>query len=745
MVGFTGGPGPLHAADEGEGAEGESSDVPGEERSPESADEATPAPADPPPQGKGPEQGTNTGGGGPKTLPEIKDTVVVTATGESRVLSDSPLPVRVVDQQVIRESGAGDVAELLRRAPGLPALSEGVDQRGGAAGLSLQGLSPNRTLVLVDGRPVGGDVGGVVDLAGFPAALLDRVEVVEGPMSALYGSDALGGVINLVPRKPPIGLFGAARAQGATDKNLAADLFFSTAYRRGVRWSVGATVQHGAPLDLDAGTAATDRDGRTAGTVRIAIGGSTDDDELDLSFSFGQDARTGRFQRTNAAIDLTSVYDTDKSWTRGAFAGAWTRRLSASADLRVRGEWTLWDGRTSEGLQGSLLRAERHSGDQLGTGQIRFAIHHLPGLSALVGLDVEHERLEVVQDRVDGDGATSQLVDVAPTDALSLEPWIQGDLRLFADRVELLPGLRLATSPGRPAALAPSLAVRVKLWRDATLRLSGAGGYRVPSLKERHLVFDHAAYGYLVEGEPALKPERSWGVQLSFEQRFGKVLTVRGGAFANRLHDLIAFVLDPAASTTGLSVFRATNVDAARTGGFQADLDLNAGPVRLTAAGKLLFAQDDFGRPLPDAPRHSVRVSADLRIPKAMTLIGTAISWESERVVDPSRGTESPGMVLWDARVHQPLPIGEDTAIFVSFENLLDQHRDPAVATDVRPPAVRRVLAGIRLALGAEPPPLLRPPPRSRGSRKQGRGPDAPDPVPNSAPEAASSPATDRP
>lgn len=662
--------------------------------------EPTPAPAD---GGEGEDETKEE-----PTPREVRDTVIVTATGEGRLLSDSPLPVRVLGQDVIAGTAAGDVAELLRRAPGVPAVSEGVDARGGAAGLSLQGLSPNRTLVLVDGRPVGGDVGGVVDLAGFPAALLERVEVVEGPMSALYGSDALGGVVNLVPRRPPIGLFGSGRFQLATDRSLAGDLFLSTAYRRGIRWSVGASVQHGEAVDLDPAEAATDRDGRTAGTVRIAVGGSGDEDEVDLSFALGHDARGGRFVRTNAAIDLATTYATEKAWTRATLAGHWARRLGTDADLRVRAEWTLWDGLTAERLELGTGEWRRHSGSQVGTGQIRFSVHKVPGLSVLSGLDVEAEHLRVLQDGTEADGSRWQKEDVAPQDAFSLEPWIQGDLRLFSDRLELLPGFRLAVAPGRPAAGAPSLAIRLKLWRGATLRLSGAGGYRVPSLKERHLAFDHAAYGYVVQGDPKLRPERSWGAQISLEQRIGDGVDLRVGAFANRLRDLIAFVLDPAASGAGLSVFRATNVDGAISVGGQADLDLRRGPLRWTVSYRLLYGRDDLGQPLPDAPTHTVRTSLDVEIPKAGTRLGTTFSAESPRTVDPVRGLQSPALLLWDFRAQQPLPIGRDAAIYLAFENLLDQHRDPSVEHDLRPPAVRRVLFGIRGALAAEPPSLRR-------------------------------------
>jgi outer membrane receptor for ferrienterochelin and colicins len=327
-------------------------------------------------------------------------------------------------------------------------------------------------------------------------------------------------------------------------------------------------------------------------------------------------------------------------------------------------------------------------------------VHHWPGFSALFGADLAVEQLSVVQQRWDAGTGPREVVEVPGAREGSVEPWVQGDLRLLSDRLEFVPGLRLSiqskTGAAPTLAPAPSLSVRLKLWRGASLRLSGSRGYRAPSLKERHLVFDHAALGYIVIGDPALLPESTWGVQGSWEQKFLERCSLRLGGFAQRMDDLITYVYDATASSAGLSTFQATNLAQARTAGANVDLDLAGGPVRGSVAYRFLWAVSGDGYFLPDSPIHTLRGTFDVEVPRSRTRIGTTVSVESERYVDPIRGVRSPASVIWDLRVEQPIPHIRDVSAFLTAENLLNQHRDPKVEGDMRSPSPFRVVGGLR-------------------------------------------------
>lgn len=135
-------------------------------------------------------------------LPDALDAIVVRATRTERRVGDEPLRVEVVDAEEIAEKVAmtpGDVAMLLNETGGLRVQSTAPAV--GRATVRVQGMPGRYTLLLADGLPLHGETG-ALDVTQVPPMDLARVEVVKGIGSALYGGAALGGVINLVSRRP---------------------------------------------------------------------------------------------------------------------------------------------------------------------------------------------------------------------------------------------------------------------------------------------------------------------------------------------------------------------------------------------------------------------------------------------------------------------------------------------------------------------------------------------------------------
>ncbi len=122
----------------------------------------------------------------------------VTATMSELELEKVPMAVEVLTEREIQEMGALTVADALTEAQGLYVHGDG--ERSLVA--SLRGMRAAHTLVLIDGRRLVPGVGENVDLDDLPVAIVERIEVVRGPVSALYGSDAMGGVVNIITRKP---------------------------------------------------------------------------------------------------------------------------------------------------------------------------------------------------------------------------------------------------------------------------------------------------------------------------------------------------------------------------------------------------------------------------------------------------------------------------------------------------------------------------------------------------------------
>ena len=125
-----------------------------------------------------------------------------TATVTERPVDEATNTVTVVDREAIEASGASGVVELLQSVPGL--FLEEAGTRGGSAVARIRGGDPNYTLVLLDGVPLNDGtypIGDVFDLGALPAAAVERIEVVRGPVSAFYGSSGLAGAIHIFTRR----------------------------------------------------------------------------------------------------------------------------------------------------------------------------------------------------------------------------------------------------------------------------------------------------------------------------------------------------------------------------------------------------------------------------------------------------------------------------------------------------------------------------------------------------------------
>lgn len=183
--------------------------------------------------------------------------VLVTATRGERRVEDTPLRVEVVDEEEIAEKVAmtpGDIAMMLNETSGLRV--QATNPSLGGANVRVQGLRGRYSLILADGLPLYGGQAGGLGLLQIPPVDLGRVEVIKGTASALYGSSALGGVINLVSRLPDEEREGTAllnqTSRGGTDA--VAFLTGPMAERWGYTLLAGAHRQERNDLDGDGWT-----------------------------------------------------------------------------------------------------------------------------------------------------------------------------------------------------------------------------------------------------------------------------------------------------------------------------------------------------------------------------------------------------------------------------------------------------------------------------------------------------------
>ena len=138
--------------------------------------------------------------------PEELETVVVTGSRIARIDTESTQPVLVVSRAEIEATGLNNMFDILNNltvsdGSGLSTVTTQTNGSDGSQQISLRGFGASRTLVLVDGKRWATDIDSVTDLSTIPVAIVDRVEVLKDGASAIYGSDAIGGVINLITRR----------------------------------------------------------------------------------------------------------------------------------------------------------------------------------------------------------------------------------------------------------------------------------------------------------------------------------------------------------------------------------------------------------------------------------------------------------------------------------------------------------------------------------------------------------------
>lgn len=169
-----------------------------------------------------------------KTLSEL----IVTATRTERKLGNVAVPVQIVQKKTIEQSGFVRLNDVLAEQTGLHITSAGATTSAGGGvfgnGVQIQGLSPDYTLILLDGEPLTGRQGGVLDLSRIAVGNITKIEIVKGPSSSLYGSEAMGGVVNIITEQPKT-TYGTASVRYSRFQD--ADMSLSAALKK-KHWAI---------------------------------------------------------------------------------------------------------------------------------------------------------------------------------------------------------------------------------------------------------------------------------------------------------------------------------------------------------------------------------------------------------------------------------------------------------------------------------------------------------------------------
>lgn len=638
------------------------------------------------------------------------DNIVVTGTRTERKLLDVPVRTEVISKQELKKTHARDLAEALRYQPGL--LLKETHGKSGSQ-VWLQGLDSDRVLVLVNGRPVSASTGSTVDLSQLAVGDIDHIEIVKGAVSALYGSSAMGGVVNIITRhsKAPLAYTLVADAGSFGDKNLGDDTDLgikhvslnATANRDRWRTHVAADYRDSNGFDLDKSTYRFEGDKGSKYNLNAALVYQSESGG-EISFMpalYGEDLRRN-FSSFAPGVGEIKKYKNEEV-ERLTSTLAFKQPLKNDAQLSGFFIHEDFKDITEQDVLATVPVDQRREAN-IAFDKIELQWDRALGKKQLwtMGLVGFSADLKQHQDRLDG----AQLItidEISPgAGRQNIEFFAQDDIFLN-EYWELLPGFRYQDDSDFGDYLAPRLNLMMtpEWWPklETRLRLGIGRGYRVPNLKERYFLFDHSALGYMVLGNPALIPETSDSLQAGIDLTHQNGFRAELSLFQNTIEDLIDTHRNAEKSATaGLSIFEYVNVAKARTRGADLILDYRFNDIFSANIGySYLDAIDrSTGKQLTRRPKNQIKLGLDWQLTRWNSEISLRGRYQSEEFIDGDNAIVSPEWVSLDLKFNQPLRDG--LTCFVGLDNLTDEHRDPARAgEDFRPEKGRFLYFGLRL------------------------------------------------
>jgi len=512
--------------------------------------------------------------------------VVVTASRSARPAREVAATVNVMPRAVIRSSPARTTDDLLRQVPGieLPRTSSTVS--GAEEIVSIRGADEGRTLVLLDGVPLNDPWGEWVQWNRAPRSQLDRVEVLEGGGSSLYGNYAMGGVISMFSRPIRRGAYDVTASVGSRGTT---EL---SAYGSGISGPLGYS------LSADYG------DGGGYVTLRPDQRGPIDEQSQVIRRSVnGRVEWTTGLGRTFADVD----YFTDNRALGTPLTQPNHRDIlggTVGTDLATPGNGTL-SARVYAQNQGYLSNSS--SVNALRTSETPLVQQDIPshdiggslqwsravGIFETIGAGADFRHMsgqmnEVVyaNGAIAGTRASAGSQDVgglfaqgvlAPTDPLRIElsARVDGWRSVSGSRLDatVTPSALTSYPDKSNSAFAPRVGVRYALTKALTVRGSFYQAFRAPTLSEEYRTFYSGPNVFV--GNPALTPEHLTGYDAGIDWHPAELFEARATLFWNRYRDLDDFAFQhPGPNAGGITLMR-ENLGAATAKGGEAEVALH--------------------------------------------------------------------------------------------------------------------------------------------------------------------------
>jgi outer membrane receptor for ferrienterochelin and colicins len=537
-------------------------------------------------------------------------TIVVTATSREQEVKDAPASISVITREDLERMPYREVTDALMEIPGV-SVTPG---EGNSRDISIRGMSPQYTLILVDGKRLSSREtrtnGGNNSEGGLlpPLEAIERIEVVRGPMSSLYGSDAMGGVVNVITRRIATKWRGSVRANGTMQLsddygNFAdANFYLSGPITSGIGLQVQGSINRRTEDDVVGGTPER-KDESLAGKIGFSAG--ADHDFIVEGGYYRQEviSTAGKTVEVTATVpEGTESAQTQQRWVGSvSHQGRWG---FANSDSYVQYE----DAKNLE----TTKRIKNTVAQSIWSVALPSNMLSLGGFYRNEDLTDTTGNLLAGSTRA---GASRTNWAVFAEDELSI-----------LDNLRLTGGIRLDNDEQYGAHWTPRI---YAVW-NATERFTLKGGYsqgfRAPNLRQTLPDWGQSSRGGTIYGNPDLEAETSRTIE-AVAMYEGNGFQASLTAYDTRFNDKItrvtcvvagAWCIDEPLSSIGRPPTTYVNVDKAKVRGIEATVDVKlTNTLRVNATGTLTDSEQlsgaNAGAALNDTPKQQASGSFNWR------------------------------------------------------------------------------------------------------------------------------------
>ena len=591
------------------------------------------------------------------------ETTVVTATLTPKEIKEAPGALEVITAEEIRVKGAENVAQVLEDAVGLD-----LDHVAGRGYIpQIRGLSNKRTLILIDGmRFSTGFRDTTVDLTEFPTEIVERIEIVRGPNSALYGSEAIGGVINIITKNAPKKLSeSAAIRYGQNTYGEAENYIF--------KGSVGDTFEN-------LGIIVSGHVNRSDAFDRDIDDNYTDfDDEekysglLKLDYSFADNHRfsAGVFYSDTSRKGIRPKYGME--WDRDADSDRTSTFLQYNGVIEettvmARGYYSDFQSdRSYIDIDDPSNREDFQIENELYQVESRasriFAQSHLITL----GLEYREEERSGVENR--GENELDESIN-------NRAVFLQDDFPIF-DCLQITAGIRLDDHSDFGSEVSPRLSLNYYLLDNLRFKASYGEGFRAPSLYELYVYTENTKGDVIPNPNLASETSRSYeaGLEGEYGPFGGKIM-----AFRNDIDDMIYKTPTGNYRMQGkkkVLEYEMCNIDEAYTQGIELEARL-AFPQHFSLAGNTVFLDsnnEDTDEDLLEVPdvKSYLRLSYDN--PDIGFHTNIRMNYTGKQVIAPKfeagSQTDADSYIMWN--LYAEKEIKKNFRIFAGIDNIFNK------------------------------------------------------------------------